>query len=247
MNVRYYKEYSNILGRDMEYKVYGDGGRVCFAMASQDGHFNQFADFGMIDVIADYIEQGRLQVVCPDSMDEISWSNNAGHGREAIENQERWFHYITDELYPTIYSRNPYSDRAIITGASMGAVHAANFFFRRPDLFGAVISLSGTYNANDFFVGYMDDLVYANSPYHFLRNMPADHPWMEKYRNSDIIICVGQGAWEDQLLAGTRALEGVLKEKGIPAWVDYWGYDVNHDWPWWRIQLPYFMDKVMNK
>lgn len=246
MNVTYYKEYSNILGRDMEYKVYGDSGRICFAIASQNGHYYDFENFHMIDVLANYIEEGRLQVVCPDSIDEESWSNNEWHPRQSIEQQEKWFQYITTELMPTIRARNPHPDRAIVTGCSMGAVHAGIFFFRRPDLFGTVIALSGTYNACDFFRNYMDDLVYENSPYHFLQNMPEDHFYMDIYRNSQIILCCGQGAWEDELLAGTRALEGVLKSRNIPAWVDIWGHDVNHDWPWWQKQLPYFMDKVMN-
>ncbi|MCD8097964.1 MAG: hypothetical protein LUE31_08020 [Lachnospiraceae bacterium] len=93
--------------------------------------------------------------------------------------------------------------------------------------------------------GYMDDLVYLNSPCHCLKNLPADHPYMELYRQSKIFICVGQGAWEDQLLAGTRQLDAVLRERGIPAFVDYWGYDVNHDWPWWRAQAPYFLEKIL--
>ena len=77
--------------------------------------------------------------------------------------------------------------------------------------------------------------------------MPADHPYMELYRNSNIIICVGQGAWEDELLASTRELDAVLREKNIPAWIDYWGYDVNHDWPWWRKQMPYFLGNVLGQ
>ena len=114
-----------------------------------------------------------------------------------------------------------------------------------PDLFDGMIGLSGMYTAEYFFGDYMDELVYANSPVHFLRNMPADHPYMELYRQSHIIACVGQGAWEEEMLAGTRALDQVLREKGIPGWVDYWGYDVNHDWDWWQKQLPYFMRKVL--
>ncbi len=31
-----------------------------------------------------------------------------------------------------------------------------------------------------------------------------------------------------------RLLQGAFEEKGIQAWVDFWGHDVNHDWPWWR-------------
>ena len=32
--------------------------------------------------------------------------------------------------------------------------------------------------------------------------------------------------------------------KGIDAWCDFWGHDVAHDWPWWRVQLPYFLEKL---
>jgi esterase/lipase superfamily enzyme len=64
---------------------------------------------------------------------------------------------------------------------------------------------------------------------------------MDLYRTSDIILCVGQGAWEDDLLESTRAMDAILASKGIPAWVDYWGHDVAHDWDWWQKQLPYFM------
>ena len=36
------------------------------------------------------------------------------------------------------------------TGCSMGAFHAANFFFRRPDLFDTVVALSGVYGTEEF-------------------------------------------------------------------------------------------------
>ena len=61
---------------------------------------------------------------------------------------------------------------------------------------------------------------------------------------SILAVCVGQGAWEDEMLADTRALKRILGEKEIPAWVDVWGHDVNHDWPWWRKQMPYFLGKL---
>ena len=92
----------------------------------------------------------------------------------------------------------------------------------------------------------MNDDVYFNSPLLYLPGL-TDEWHLSRYRDSDIIICVGQGAWEDEMLADARAMEGLLAAKGIPAWVDYWGQDVNHDWPWWRIQLPYFLGKLSEK
>ena len=132
-----------------------------------------------------------------------------------------------------------------VCGCSMGGVHAGNFFFRRPDLFDTVLSMSGLFNGQYFFHDYMDDLVYANSPAHFLPNMPPDHPWMELYRRSTIILCVGQGAWEEDLLYGTRELDAILTAKNIPHWADYWGCDVAHDWCWWQKQFPYFLGHIL--
>ena len=73
----------------------------------------------------------------------------------------------------------------------------------------------------------------------------ADPWYLNKYRQGHIIICSGQGAWEEMTLADVRVVERLLQAKGVPAWVDYWGYDVNHDWPWWRKQLPYFLDSLL--
>jgi esterase/lipase superfamily enzyme len=46
------------------------------------------------------------------------------------------------------------------------------------------------------------------------------------------------------MVEDTRRMQEVLREKQIPATVDFWGHDVNHDWPWWRKQFPYFLEKL---
>ncbi len=244
MDVRYFKEWSRELDRDMEFKVYGDKGKLCFAFPPQNGRFWDFENFGMVECMRPWIDEGRVMLVCADGIDMESWSAKNDSPRHRIEMQEKWFRYITLELYPRARDLGDVHGKGMLTGCSMGAVHSGIFFFRRPDLFDTVVALSGTYNANDFIPGYMDDLIYDNSPVYFLPNMPFDHPYMELYRQSQLIFCVGQGAWEDELLAGTRALDAVCREKAIPAWFDYWGFDVNHDWCWWQKQLPYFMGKL---
>ena len=236
------KTYSHNLGREMEQAVFGRSGKLCVAFPPQNGHTWDFRNFGMIETVRPWIEQGRLRIVCADSIDEETWSKADGDPRARIELQERWFHYIIDELLPQHLGPD---EKAMATGCSMGGVHAGNCFFRRPDRFDTLISLSGLFNANYFFHGYMDDLVYANSPIHFLPNMPEEHPWMKLYRQSDIIFCVGQGAWEDEMLRDAHELDGILNAKEVPHWADFWGYDVNHDWDWWRKQLPYFMGHLL--
>ena len=245
MRELYRKKYSHELGRDMEYLVFcADDpddrlqGKVCMAFPPQNGRYWDFKDFGMVEICRPWIDSGQMYLICCDGIDGETWSAS-GDPRARIELQELWFNYIVDELLPE-YTKN--SGKALAMGCSMGATHAGNFFFRRPDIFDGMIGLSGIYDGQFFFGDYWDDLIYANSPVQFLANMPQDHPWMDLYRQSNIILCCGQGAWEDDLLYSTRLLSRILTEKGIPHWADIWGWDVNHDWPWWRKQLPYFLD-----
>jgi esterase/lipase superfamily enzyme len=124
-------------------------------------------------------------------------------------------------------------DTAWTTGCSMGAFHAANFFFRRPDLFDGVIAMSGVYQPSHMLGGYSDDDVYFNSPISYLPNL--GDPWhLERYRRSRIVICVGQGLWENEALPDTHRLQEILHDKRIPATFDYWGHDVEHHWYWWK-------------
>lgn len=243
MKIEYYKEYSNNLNRDMEFKVFGHDGLPILVFPSQSGRFFDYENNGMIDAAKDFIESGKVQMFCCDSNDDNSWSNEGGNNRWRIEQQEAYFHYICDELCPRIFQINPaMHPRIYTTGCSMGATHALNFFLRRPDLFAGCIALSGAYDARLFFPDYMDDLVYANSPVDYIDGMPYDHPYVEMYRNSNIIICVGQGAWEHPMQEDAARMRELFQYKNVPAWIDFWGHDVAHDWPWWRKQLPYYLD-----
>ena len=56
MKTEYYKDYSQNLGRDMEFKVYGHSGRPFLVFPSQDGRFFDYENNGMIDAAKDYIE-----------------------------------------------------------------------------------------------------------------------------------------------------------------------------------------------
>ena len=243
MKRQYIKHYSQSLGRDMEYLVFGETGRTLIAFPSQNGRFYDHEDFGMIETLRTRIENGELRVICPDSCDGESWSARDKEEKGRVEQHEKWFNYIVDELIPEV--RNG-KEKFIATGCSMGAYHAANFFFRRPKLFSTLLSLSGIYKAEYFFDDYMDDLLKENSPVDYLRSMKLSNANVDLYRRRKIIICVGQGRWEEDCLNHTRWLDEELRAKKIHAWIDFWGYDVDHDWPWWRKQLPYFINLILS-
>lgn len=244
MEVQYFKQWSPALGRDMECKVYGHAGRPILFIPCQDGRFFDFENFNMTDTWAPWIDGGKCMVFSIDTMDKETWSNKTGDPRWRAERHEQWMAYICDEMVPfmrqMVNQRNGWEGYpgVIAFGCSLGATHAANLFFRRPDLFDGMLALSGIYDAAYGFDGYMDDLVYLNSPVHFLQGMSPDHPNVARYNNGRGIICVGLGAWEQP--ETTRRVDELCRQKGIQIWVDYWGHDVNHDWPWWHKQAAYF-------
>ena len=243
MEIRYGKQYSQALGREMEYKIYGHGGKPFLIIPCQAGRFYEFEDRKMTDYYAPYIESGKVQLFTIDTIDSETLVAS-GDPRARIELHERWIRYITEEAVPLFGKINGTGQRFGVEGLSLGALHAATLTFRFPDLFDMLLGISGLYSNEFYFGSYHDDLTYANSPEQFLPNMPADHPYMEKYRRDKIILCVGQGAWENVTAPSTMKMDRIFREKGIPAWVDVWGFDVKHDWDWWYRQTAYLLPSL---
>ena len=245
MEIRYDKWYSSSLGREMELKTYGENGKPVLCIPCQNGRFYDFENFKMLDAWAPFIEEGKVWVITVDTIDSETWSDKNGNPYLRIRRHEAWVQYLLKEVVPYIHSlqkaRGQAESGIMAFGCSLGATHATNLYFRFPETFDMLLALSGIYDAAYGFDGYMDELVYYNSPLHYLPNMPLDHPYMELYRKNKAVICVGQGSWE--LPDSTRSLKAALDAKGIPAWVDLWGFDVTHDWPWWFKQVAYFVPK----
>lgn len=228
----------------MEFKVYGYRGKRILVFPAQDGRFFDFENFGMTDTVRGYLEQGKLQIITVDSIDQETYSAEHGDNRRRSYLLEQYYYYIVDELIP--YLGEVTDNTQIYTsGVSLGAGHAANLFFRRPDIFQGTIALSGYYDSDLFFGDYVDDYIYNNSPIKYLGGMSYDHPYLELYNHRDIILCCGQGAWEDQMTYSTQKIQEILECRGVNCWIDYWGYDVNHDWDWWQKQFPYFVGGIV--
>lgn len=226
---------SGSLGHDMDVIVYGHGGQALVCFPSQDGRVRDWESFGMVDCVADLIEAGRLTMIAVDGVDWQSWTNvNVAIGDRARRHND-YHRYITDEVVPFARIETG-RDSVWTTGCSMGAFHAANVFFRRPDLFDGIIAMSGLYQPRLFVGSYSDDDVYFNSPLYFLPEL-RDAWHIDLYKRARIIFCVGMGAWEEDAIADTRRLQEILHDKGVPATFDFWGTDVEHHWYWWQRML----------
>lgn len=244
MKIQYFKEYSFHLDRDMEYKIYGHAGKVCFVFPCQSGRFYEWEDRRMFEAVQDLIDAGKVQFCTVDSVDDESWTSSQDvSSRMAI--QEKYVQYIVDELVPDVahVTHQAKDTKYMVTGASLGATHAAICFLRFPAVFDTILGMSGVYDVHDYFAGYKDLNTTRNNPIEYLENM--DDSSLELVRSNKMIFAVGQGAWEDHCKKTLDDFSEVLKKNGVKAWVDYWGYDVDHDWHWWKKMFDYFMHTLV--
>lgn len=235
--------HSKNLNRNMTIKIYGTGGVPILAFPTQDAMSDNWENFTMIDTLKDFLERGEIQIFCVDTIDIETWSNIYGDKVWRAARQESYYKYIIEEVLPFIAAQN--KNLPVAAGLSLGGLHAAIVFFRRPELFAGMLSLSGVYDAKFFFDGWSNEILYENSPADFLKNISPLHSYIEIYNRKKIILCVGQGRWEEEGRRTTAIMREIFAEKNISAWTDFWGFDVDHDWFWWKKQILYFLPEFL--
>ena len=230
MNREYHKWYSPHLGRDMELLLFGHAGRPILVFPTSMGRFYQYEDFKMIDALWWRLEQGEIQLLCVDGIDNESWYNRGASVRDRALRHNAYEAYLIHEALPFFGSRNPgVGDNLVATGASFGAYHSVNFGFKHPDLVRRIVAMSGAYSLRFLVHAGWDVEEYFNSPLDYLPNL-SDDWYLARLRAQDIVLAVGS---DDICLNSTRQLSDVLWSKGVPHYLDVWG-GAWHDWPIWR-------------
>ena len=216
----YYKEWSSVLNREMEFKVYGSAGVPVLALPARGGRFYDWENNGMPDAIAPLLNEGKVQLFCADSIDGEAVLNGDIPVRRRAEMEEKYFVYLTAELAPRVLALNGAAKDAKLwcVGIDLGAVHAVNCRLRRPKLFAGAIGLSGIYDLARFWGSEADDLVLRCSPLQYL----------------------AENGIADKLALAMAA-------QGLPAHLEVWGGDVSHEWYWWGKMLGLFVPRILEK
>ena len=231
MNRQYFRRHSTALGRDMEMLSFGHGGARVVAFPTSMGRFFDWEDRGLVAALAERLQQGFIQLFCVDSVDAESWYNKSIPPGDRARRHTQYDRYIVDEVLPFTreLNSNPF---VIVTGASFGAYHAANFAFRHPETVSRVLGMSGYYDIKRFTDGYSDDEVYFNNPCDFL---PHEHDAarLEALRRIDVILATGR---TDSGCQNNFYLSGVLWSKNVWHALRIWD-GFAHDWPYWQQML----------
>ncbi len=227
---------SERLGIDMPIARYGDAGRPFLIFPTWASDFLESERQGLIGAVEDLIAAGRLQVFCIDSISPLAWCDEAVLIPEKVRRQALHSSYVEEEVVPHVRSAiGDASARLAVGGASFGAFFAANALFRRPDLFSALLGMSGFYDLAGKLRGNSSEAAYLNNPTWFVPNLPEGDALGLLRTDTRIELMTGQGTHEapENSVSFARTLEA----KGIPHRLDLWGPEMAHDWPTWRRML----------
>jgi len=215
----------------MELLIFGHAGARVLVFPTSMGRFYEWEDRGMMGVVQDDLEHGRLQIYCVDSVDAESWYARWKHPGARVWRHIQYEQYLLREVLPLSQQKN-HNPFLITVGASFGAYHAVNFALRYPHLVGRTIGMSGIYDISRWVNGYHDDNVYFQNPVEYIGN-ENDSGRLEALRNVDIILAVGNG---DSLYGNNTYFSGLLWRQGIGNALRVWdGW--SHDWPYWMQML----------
>ena len=113
----------------MEIAVYGYYGYALLLFPTSGTNYLEFEKSSLIDSITDFIDSGTIKVFTINTVNDESWLNKDMLPEDKAARQQKYNHYIVDEVVPYISECCRGNVPIITSGASLGAFHAANAFF----------------------------------------------------------------------------------------------------------------------
>lgn len=218
----------------MEMLVFGHYGFPLVIFPTTMGRYYESKDFKLIESVAHLLEEGKVKIYCPDSINELSWYNKSIHPADRVKNHILFDHFLKNEIIDAL--RHEYGlGKIAVGGASFGGYLAANFAFKHPDTVSHLFSMSGSFDIRSFLDGFYDDNVYFNNPIDYLPDHNHPELWNMK-------ITLGFGEW-DICKDANLHLSGILASKNISHWLDERRW-AEHDWPLWRMMFPDYVSQL---
>src|SRR3989440_11992561 len=100
MNERYIKWYTPYLSRQFEMLVFGDkGGLPLILFPTSGARYYENKDFGLVGAVAWYIDNGRITICCPDSIDLESFYNKSIHPADRMRTHNAYENVIIHDVF----------------------------------------------------------------------------------------------------------------------------------------------------
>ena len=218
--------------------VFGHSGYPVVLFPTSKGRFYENKDFGLVGSAAHLIDAGKIKIYCPDGIDGNSWYDYGIHPADRVKTHMAYERAI---LYDVIdFARYETGrSRVGVAGCSFGGYHALNLGLRNPDRIGYIFSMSGSFDIQQFIMGYYDDNCYYNNPPDYIPGLNDSH-YLNGIRSMGIVL--GTGEW-DMCLEDNKKMSLMLAGKDINHWLDVKKW-AGHDWPWWREMFPRYLSQI---
>ena len=241
MKEKYHKWYTQFLSRDFEMLVFGHSGLPIILFPPAKGKYYDCKDNGLINSAAEFIEEGRVRIYCPDTIDGESWFNFNIHPADRVKTHIAYEKVILNDVTGFAkYESN--LEKLGIAGCAFGAYHALNTAFKYPYEFSALICMSGAFNIQPFIFGYYDDNCYFNNPPDYLPGL-EDGWYLDNIRSMKIILGARKN---DHCLQDNKKMSEILNNKSIIHQLEIMqGGGLN--WEQWNRMLPLFLSKFFNE
>lgn len=228
--------------KDFDVTVYGTAGKPVIVFPEGDSSCTSWENGGMIDTLADLIDGGEAQLFATDSADNEGWYFRGADPAYRYESLKAFYDYVEDVLVPFVAEHAGTDEPPLLVGAGIGALNAAVEMLRKPHLFGGLLALSGSYDVRFFVDGDLDPMWEGFSPVALAANLGD----AEASRLSQVPVAFVSGQHTSETGIETqRVLDTIFAERGIEATFEYWGYDVSHDWYWWREEVRQLLPCVL--
>jgi esterase/lipase superfamily enzyme len=231
---QYHLWHSQSLSRDMEMLVFGNRGYPVILFPTSMGRYHQNKDFGLIDSVRWFVDNGLVKIYCPDSIDTQSWYNKSIHPADRARTHMAYDNMLHNEVVPWAMHETG-TNKVAMAGCSFGGYHAANYAFKHPDRVAHMFSMGGAFDIKMFTDGYYDDNIFYNNPVDYLpgSNNPALWQMNIILGTSEYDICKGYNF----------QLSNILKVKNINHWLDVRPF-AEHDWPIWKEMFPHYLSTI---
>lgn len=233
MQEQHIKWYSPWVSRDIEMLVFGDRGYPVIIFPTTAGQYYEARNWHLIDSMAWFVDQGLVQIFCPDGMNQESWYNKGIHPADKVKTHNAYENVILHDIVHRV-RHNTGTGKVVVAGCSFGGYQAANFAWRNPWLVSHMFSMSGAFNIRSFLNGYYDQNAYFNNPEDYMPDNGDPHLW-----NMDIVLGCGT---EDICRADSENMSKILSSKSINHWLDI--RNGVHDWPLWRDMFPHYISRI---
>lgn len=232
---------SEYLGTDIQISSYGHYGLNLLLFRNQ--YYNEENGISLIQSLEHQLNIGKIKLFCVNIFDTQSWLNYSIEPYQRSQKHFDFNNFIIQEVVPIIYKESGGAVPIITCGASNGAFHAANTFFRRPDIFLGTIALSGFYDIRHLSGEYFDDNCYFNSPCDYLPNL-QDNYWLT-YLMSRKHIYLASGNGTNEHPEFTKRLSEILYNKNITHNCEIWGNEWDHSVPTWIRMFKHFLENYL--